>query len=225
MTEFRPGTSPPPVRMPMRFLAMTALSALRELLVSPRVFSHRAGRGGRARGTVRNCPQPDERGSGVYDDARGNRLEVRSKTPFVLESRPEFRSRHKVRDARSDSPCDVDAASRTKRQSDISGDRSEHRAKQLERYPRGRAVTQCRLGNLGGITLWGLNAVDSDDSAVEVLQSGSRNHSLRRHVSELTAQIVDDRVFAAVGSGHSRVTALACNDNRPIGAGDQAGDA
>ena len=132
----------------------------------------------------------------------------------MLEPCAELRACHEFREPRGDPTCDVDAAPRTERQGNVSGDRSQHRTKQVEGRPRDWAVTiQCGLGNLGGIALRGVNSIERDDSAVEILQPAPRNDSLRRHVPELPAQIVHDRVFAVRGSRHSRVTALAGDHN------------
>jgi hypothetical protein len=90
-------------------------------------------------------------------------------TPFVFETGAKFRVCHVFCEPRGDSTCDEDTAPRTEHQSNISGKRSQHRAKQVEGRSRSWAGTiQCCVRNLSGIALRGFNSIDGDDSTIEI---------------------------------------------------------
>src|SRR5262245_10510887 len=107
MTELRPGTSPPPVRMPIRFFAMT--TPLRHVTG---LFGKRApGRGGKSRRRWScSLAQPLD---DLLDDLARMRNDrdhdcmfVRLRLLKARELAVEQRGRHEVRVARRESPRD-----------------------------------------------------------------------------------------------------------------------
>ena len=90
-------------------------------------------------------------------------------TPFVFEPGAKLRPCYIFCEPRGDSACDEDTSPSTKHQNNISGKRSQHRAKQVEGRSRSWAGTiQCCVRDLSGIALRGFNSVDGDDSAIEI---------------------------------------------------------
>src|SRR5947209_5943059 len=86
MTALRPGTSPPPVRMPIRFLAMTTPSRIR-ITHAPRCGSLRPpGEGRGPLRPVREQPGQAEKGrKRVGDDPGRNARQIGPHAAFVLE--------------------------------------------------------------------------------------------------------------------------------------------
>src|SRR5690348_2057658 len=152
MTALRPGTSPPPVRIPMRFLAMASpfgwgthatyalthcrrrvdagFAATRALITNnaPGTLwfpSRFAVRSGQQRG------QPEERRKRMRHHISGNLRKIRAQPPFRLETLAKRALRESRAQLRHDTSGDVDAAARPERQRKVAGDRAEHGAEHV----------------------------------------------------------------------------------------------
>jgi hypothetical protein len=68
-------------------------------------------------------------------------------------------------------------------------------------------------------------AIEHRNGPIEILKSAARDHALSRHVPELSAQMIDDRVFAMRRGREARMPPLARNHHRALRARDQARNA
>src|SRR5262249_39810483 len=93
MTALSPGTSPPPVRTPIRRFALAA-SRLRFGALPPSACSL-------AHGFAQGL-QPYKRRMRMHDDARRHRCQITAKTPLGLEALAKLRARQELRDTRRD---------------------------------------------------------------------------------------------------------------------------
>src|SRR5436190_18199438 len=184
MAALSPGTSPPPVRMPMRFLVMAGASAsspsvtARSVPVSVACLTLLGAAiisGNGIHGTRCNRLEADESGRGMDDDAGRDACEIVAETALLLEPGAELRARQEAGDARGDPAGDEDAAPGAEGQRRVPSERSQHGAEQLERRYGGRTVAvERRPGDGGSVALRRGNAIERDDGAIEILQPGPR---------------------------------------------------